>query len=77
MVPFVNRLFEPVVFDEHSLLLYHHTMTNDVHSLARDAVATYMFPFDSGMHLERDSEINQRKRERERDKPKVRKNSVK
>lgn len=56
-VPFVNRLFEPVVFDERSLLLYHHTMTNGVHSLVRDAVATYMFRFDSGMHLERDSEI--------------------
>lgn len=57
VVPFVNRLFEPVVFDERSLLLCHRKMTNDVHSLVRDAVATYMFPFDSGMHLEWDSKI--------------------
>lgn len=53
--PFVNRLFELVAFDEHSLLLCHRTTTNDVHSLARDAVATYRLPFDSGMHLVRDS----------------------
>lgn len=53
--PFVNRLFEPVVFDERSLLLCHHTMTNDVRW---DAVAMYMFPFDFGMHLEQDSEMN-------------------